>query len=55
MMPAAAKAIKRKPAHIEPDEDDIATGIIKGLQDFKKGRVTRFKDKDDLAEHFRNL
>jgi len=54
-MPAAVKVSKRKSTQSEPDEDDIATGIIKGLQDFKEGRVTRFKNADDLAEHFRSL
>jgi hypothetical protein len=43
-MPAAVKAPKRKTTHIEPEEDSFAEGIIKGLQDFKEGRITRFKD-----------
>jgi hypothetical protein len=29
---------------LEPEEDSFAEGIIKGLQDFKEGRITRFKD-----------
>ncbi|MBP7069678.1 MAG: hypothetical protein KBA97_01245 [Methanothrix sp.] len=36
-------------------EDSFAEGIIKGLQDFKEGRITRFKDADELADHLRNL
>jgi hypothetical protein len=52
-MPVAVKVSKRKST--ESEEDDIATGIIKGLRDFKEGRLTRFKNADDLAEHFRNL
>ena len=53
-MPAAVKVPERKSTHPEP-EDDIATGIIKGLKDFKEGRFTRLKNAEELDEHFRNL
>jgi len=36
-------------------EDSFAEGIIKGLQDFKEGRIARLKDADELAIHLRNL
>ena len=40
----------------EPSKaDSFAEGIIKGLQDFKEGRITRLKDADELAIHLRNL
>ena len=40
----------------EPSKaDSFAEGIIKGLQDFKEGRITRFKDADELADNLRNL
>ena len=54
-MPAAVKSSKRKTAHAEPEEDSFAEGIIEGLQDFKEGRVRRFKDAEELADHLRNL
>lgn len=54
-MPTAVKAPKRKTSHAEPEEDSFAEGIIKGLQDFKEGRVTRFKGADELADHLRQL
>ena len=54
-MAAAVKVPKGKPVHTESEEDDIATGIIKGLSDFKEGRCTRLKNADELAEHFCNL
>ena len=54
-MSAAAKAQKQPSAHTEPEEAGIATGIIKGLKDFKEGRITRFKNDAELAEHLRNL
>jgi len=54
-MPAVVKAPERKSTRANLEEDDIATGIIKGLEDFKEGRFTRLKNADELAEHFRNL
>ena len=54
-MPAAVKAPERKSTRANPEEDDIATGIIKGLKDFKEGRFTRLKNAEELAEHFRSL
>ena len=53
-MPAVVKVPERRFTHTE-SEDDIATGIIKGLKDFKDGRFTRLKNADELEEHFRNL
>lgn len=53
-MPAVVKVPKRKTIHTESD-DDIATGIIKGLKDYKEGRFSRLKNADELEEHFRNL
>jgi hypothetical protein len=54
-MPAVVKAPERKSTRANLEEDDIATGIIKGLRDFKEGRSTRLKNADELAEHFRSL
>ena len=54
-MPAAVKAPERKSTQANPKEDDIATGIIKGLKDFKERRFTRLKNAEELAEHFRSL
>ena len=54
-MAAPVKAPKRKTAPTETEEDSFAEGIIKGLQDFKEGRVTSFKNADELADYLRNL
>ena len=54
-MPAALKTSKHKTARTEPEEDSFAEGIIKGLQDLKEGRIKRFKDAEELADHLRNL
>jgi hypothetical protein len=53
-MPAVVKVPEQRFTHTE-SEDDIATGIIKGLKDFKDGRFTRLKNAEELEEHFRNL
>jgi len=55
-MLVAVKASKRETAaRVEPDEDSFAEGIVKGLQDFKEGRVTRFKNAEEMADYLRNL
>jgi hypothetical protein len=41
--------------HIETEEDSFAEGIIKGLHDFKEGRITRFKNVEEMADHLRKL
>jgi hypothetical protein len=41
--------------HVETKEDSFAEGIIKGLQDFKEGRITRFNNAEEMADHLRNL
>ena len=47
-MPDAVKVPKRKSIHTESEEDDIATGIIRGLRDDKERWFTRLKNADDL-------
>jgi len=54
-MPATVKAPKHKTARAEQEDDSFAEGVIKGLQDFKEGRVTRFKDAEELADYLRKL
>ena len=39
----------------EAEEDNTITALIKGLEEFKKGRYKSFKDADELAEYLRNL
>lgn len=41
--------------HIETEEDSFAEGIIKGLHDFKEGRITRFKNVEEMSDYLRNL
>lgn len=55
MAGAKEKAVIQDPNRKTAQEDSFAEGIIKGLQDFKEGRINRFKDADELADHLRNL
>jgi hypothetical protein len=55
MAGAKEKAIIQDANRKTAREDSFAEGIIKGLQDFKEGRVTRFKNADELADYLRNL
>jgi hypothetical protein len=54
-MPTTVKAPKRKTARKESEEESFAEGIIKGLQDFEEGRITRFKDAEEMADYLRKL
>ena len=36
-------------------EDDLVSGILEGVEDYKKGRVKNFKTKEELLDHLRNL
>ena len=56
-MPAAVKTPMRKTDRASPqrEEESFAEGIIKGLRDFKDGRITRFKNDEELADYLRNL
>ena len=55
-MAGASENVAIQDEEPEPSKaDSFAEGIIKGLQDFKEGRISRFKDADELADHLRNL
>ncbi len=36
-------------------EEGLMGGIIKGIEDYKAGKVKTFKSKDELLDHLRNL
>jgi hypothetical protein len=36
-------------------EENTIVALIKGLEEFKKGRCKSFKDADELAEYLRKL
>ena len=52
---AANRVLEQRSALVEPENDDIATGIIEGLKDSKDGRSTCLKNINELADHWRVL
>jgi hypothetical protein len=60
-MAAAKRVLEQRPALDEPENDDIATGIIEGLKDSKYGRVhlsqefTCLKNINELVDRWRVL
>jgi len=38
-----------------PNGDDLVEGILRGIDDYKAGRVTDFKSKEDLLNHLNSL
>jgi hypothetical protein len=38
-----------------PKGDDLVEGILMGIEDYKAGRVTDFKSKEELLNHLRSL
>jgi hypothetical protein len=54
-MPAAKRVLEQRSALDEPENDDIATGIIEGLKDSKDGRFTCLKNINELVDRWRVL
>jgi len=38
-----------------PKGDDLVEGVLTGIEDYKAGRVTNFKSKEELMRHLKNL
>ena len=36
-------------------EDELVEGILKGIEDYKAGRVKDFKSKEELLDHLKSL
>ena len=36
-------------------EDDLVEGILKGIENYKVGRVKDFKSKEELLDHLKSL
>lgn len=39
----------------DEEKENTIAALIKGLEEFKKGRYKSFKDADELAEYLRKL
>jgi hypothetical protein len=38
-----------------PNGDDLVEGVLTGIEDYKAGRVTNFKSKEELIRHLKSL
>lgn len=38
-----------------PEGDDFVEGALTGIEDYKAGRVTNFKSKEELISHLESL
>jgi hypothetical protein len=54
-MASADPCVKSRILLDAPKEDDLVEGILKGVEDYKAGRVTDFKSKEELLDHLKNL
>ena len=54
-MASAEPCVKRRFFLDAPKEDDLVEGILKGVEDYKAGRVTDFKSKEELLDHLKSL
>jgi hypothetical protein len=54
-MASADACVKSSIFSDAPKEDDLVEGILKGVEDYKVGRVTDFKSKEELLDHLKNL
>ena len=54
-MASADQCVKSRVFLDAPKEDDLVEGILKGVEDYKAGRVTDFKSKEELLDHLKSL
>ena len=54
-MASADRRIKSVVFLDAPEEDDLVEGILKGVEDYKAGRVKNFKSKEELLHHLKSL
>ena len=54
-MASADQCVKSRVFLDAPKEDDLVEGILKGVEDYKAGKVTNFKSKEELLDHLKSL
>lgn len=54
-MASADRRVKNAVFLDAPKEDDLVEGILKGVEDYKAGRVKDFKSKEELLDHLKSL
>ncbi len=55
MMARSRRHLKGKGGSEAVEKGDLVSGILEGVEDYKKGRVKNFKTKEELIDHFHSL
>lgn len=55
MMAGSKRLLRGKRSFEVIEKDDLVSGILEGVEDYKKGRVKNFKTKEELLDHLRSL
>ncbi len=55
MVAKSRRLLKGKGGSEAVEKEDLVSGILEGVEDYKKGRVKNFKTKEELLEHLRRL
>lgn len=55
MMAGSKRLLKGKRVINVKEKEDLVSGILEGVEDYKKGRVKNFKTKEELLDHLRSL
>lgn len=55
MMAGSKRLLKGKRGFEAVENEDLVSGILEGVADYKKGRVKNFKTKEGLLDHLRSL
>jgi hypothetical protein len=55
MMAGSKRLLKGKRGFEVAEKEDLVSGILEGVEDYKKGRVKNFKTKEELLDHLRSL
>ena len=54
-MASADRRVKNAVLLDASKEDGMVEGILKGIEDYKAGRVKDFKSKEELMDHLKSL
>ncbi len=55
MMARSRSLLKGKGSSEAVEKGDLVSGILEGVEDYKKGHVKNFKTKEELLDHLRRL
>ncbi len=55
MMLRSKRLLKGKCGFEVVEKEDLVSGILEGVEDYKRGRIKNFKTKEKLLDHLRSL